>query len=92
MGTKDVLATTYDMAGFSDIALERLPTKLPFASNEEAVGAALLGGAVALAYAKFDEPTKAAVEAEYLQSIAAYRNGSGYAVPAEFVVTIGHKP
>jgi len=90
-GTKDVLAQTYAMAGFAEVALERLPAKLPFASDEEAIGAALLGGAVALAYAKFDDETRAAVEADYLQSIAGYRNGAGYAVPAEFVVTIGYK-
>lgn len=91
MGTKDVLAMTFESAGFEDITLERLPAKLPFASAEEATGAALLGGAVALAYAKFDDPTKAAVEAEYLLSIDGYRNGAGYDVPAEFVMAMGRK-
>jgi len=91
MGTKDVLAQTFGMAGFSDVTLERLPTKLSFASAEEALGAAFLGGAVALAYAKFDEPTREAVHQDYLASIDAYRNGAGYDVPAEFVVALGWK-
>ena len=91
MGTKDVLAQTFGMAGFSDVTLERLPTKLSFASAEEALGAAFLGGAVALAYAKFDEPTREAVNQDYLASIDTYRDGAGYDVPAEFVVALGWK-
>ena len=89
MGTQNVLEQTFQMAGFAEVSYERLPTVLRFASAEEALGAAFLGGAVALAYARFDEPTKEAVHDEYLASIAAYRNGAGYDVPAEFVVGIG---
>lgn len=91
MGTKDVLSQTMAAAGFSDVAFERLPSKLPFRSKEEAIGAAFLGGAVALAYAKFDDNTRAEAESEYLSSIEQYRAGDGYAVDAEFVVAIGWK-
>ena len=91
MGTQDILAQTMGMAGFADVTHERLPTVLRFASAEEALGAAFLGGAVALAYAKFDEPTREAVHTDYLASIDAYRNGAGYDVPAEFVLAVGRK-
>ena len=47
---------------------------------------------MALAYAHFDEQTRQEVHAEYLASLAPYRNGAGYDVPAEFVVVRGDAP
>jgi len=91
MGTQDVLAQTFSAAGFADVQLERLPTALPFRSTEEAVGAAMLGGAVAMAYAKFDDQTRQEVQDEYLASIASYKKGDGYLIPAEFVIAVGYK-
>jgi hypothetical protein len=41
---------------------------------------------VALAYSRFDEATRRAVHAEYLDSIAAWRRGDGYRIPGEFVI------
>jgi len=91
-GTKDVLKTTFEMAGFEDVRLERISTTLEYANAEEALGAAFLGGPVALAYSKFDDATKDAVHKEYLESIEPYRNGEAYSVPGEFVVVAGWKP
>jgi hypothetical protein len=47
---------------------------------------------VALAYSRFDEATKRAVHAEYLDSIAAFQTGGGYQVPGEFVVAAARVP
>lgn len=58
---------------------------------QEACGATFVGGPVAMAYSRFDEETRAAAHAEYIESIAPYRNGSGYLIPGEFVVTAGRK-
>jgi ubiquinone/menaquinone biosynthesis C-methylase UbiE len=91
MGTKDALAQTFSMAGFADVTHDRLASVLRYESDEEAIGAAYLGGPVALAYSRMDEPTRAAAEREYLESIAPYRDGTAYNVPGEFVVTIGWK-
>ena len=91
MGTQDVLSRTMGMAGFADVTHERLPTKLRYESDEEAIGAAFLGGPVALAYSRMDEPTREAAHREYLDSIAGYRDGNGYNVPGEFVVAQGWK-
>ena len=44
-----------------------------------------------LAYAHFDTPTRQDARAEYLAAIAPYRQGSGYAIPGEFVMTSGRK-
>jgi ubiquinone/menaquinone biosynthesis C-methylase UbiE len=91
LGTADVLAQTFQTAGFKDIVSERLLTVLYYASAEEACGAAFAGGPVALAYAHFDMPTRQDVHAEYLAAIEPYRRGSGYAIPGEFVITSGRK-
>jgi hypothetical protein len=50
LGTADVLAQTFQTAGFTDIVRERLRTVLSYASAEKAYGAAFAGGPVALAY------------------------------------------
>jgi ubiquinone/menaquinone biosynthesis C-methylase UbiE len=86
LGTKDVLARTFEAAGFADVRFERLSTTLHYASAEAALGAVFRGGPVALAYSRFDDATKRAVHAEYLESIAAFRAADGYRIPGEFVV------
>jgi ubiquinone/menaquinone biosynthesis C-methylase UbiE len=91
MGTKNALAQTMEMAGFADVAHERIPSTLRYESEEEAIGAAYLGGPVALAYSRMDAPTRDAAQREYLESISAYRDGAGYNVPGEFVVAISWK-
>ena len=89
LGTGDRLQQTMEAAGFSGTRVERISTTLEYASDDEAIGAAFVGGPVALAYSRFDEPTRVGAHREYLDSIAAYRRGSGYAVPGEFVVARG---
>ena len=91
MGTKDVLAQTMQLAGFADVTHERLPSVLRYESDDEAIGAAFLGGPVALAYSRMDEPTHASAHAEYLESIDQYRDGAAYNVAGEFVVAMGWK-
>ena len=92
LGTKDSLARSFTQAGFIDVRFERLEIELEYASDEEALNAAFRGGPVALAYSRFDEATREAVHAEYLQSIEGFRDGAAYRIPGEFVVAIGVKP
>ena len=91
LGTGSVLAGTMTSAGFTRVTEDRLNTTLEYDSADEAVGAAFAGGPVALAYAKFDEATRESAHAEYLASIAPYREGGRYRVPGEFVVVRGDK-
>lgn len=91
LGTKDSLARSFTQAGFIDVRSERLEVELSYASDDEALNAAFRGGPVALAYSRFDEATREAVHAEYLQSIEEFRDGAAYRIPGEFVVAIGVK-
>jgi ubiquinone/menaquinone biosynthesis C-methylase UbiE len=86
LGTRDMLARAFQAAGFIDVRSERLRTTLYYATAEDALGAVFRGGPVALAYSRFDERTKQEVHAEYLASIAGYRDEAGYHIPGEFVV------
>ncbi|SHF57601.1 Ubiquinone/menaquinone biosynthesis C-methylase UbiE [Fodinibius roseus] len=91
LGTGETLQKTFKKAGFTDIASERFDMTLHFDSDEQAVIAAFLGGAVALAYRKFDDQTKEEAHAEYLESIGPYRDETGYDIPGEFVIVFGRK-
>jgi len=91
MGTGNTSQKRFERAGFTDVTLNRIHTTLHYDSAEAALGAVLQGGAMALAYSRFDDATRNEVHREYLESIEAYRRGSAYEVPAEFVVTSGRK-
>lgn len=89
MGSGDTLADTFSLAGFQDVEVQRISTTLDYTSAATAIGASFVGGPVALAYAHFDDATRESAHAEYLDSIAAFREGDGYRVPGEFVVVRG---
>ena len=92
LGAAGQLARALESAGLVQVRTERLSITLDYLSADEAGDAAFLGGPVALAYARFDAATRAAVREEYRRSIEGFRNGSGYAVPGEFVIGYGVKP
>lgn len=91
LGTGGALELQMEMAGFTDIAGHRISTILEYESADAALGAAFIGGPVAMAYSRFDEPTRSAAHAEYLESIAAYRHDQGYHIPGEFLVVRGRR-
>ena len=86
LGAPGVLTTTLERAGFVDIAETRLDVELSYASDDEALGAAFLGGPVALASSRFDADTRRSAHADYIASLAEFADGSGYRVPGEFVI------
>lgn len=89
LGAQQALVTLAERAGFDDIEERRIVTELVYEDDEAAIGAAFLGGPVALAHSRFDDSTKTAAYAEYLESIAPFRDGFAYRVPGEFVVVSG---
>ncbi len=92
LGTGDTQKLLFTQAGFADVTSERISTVLEYQNGEEACMAAFAGGPVAMAYSRFDESMRESAHADYLQSIAAFKHGDGYAVPGEFVVTRGVRP
>jgi hypothetical protein len=89
LGTGESLRMDMEAAGFAGIQVDRISTVLEYASPADAIGAAFVGGPVAMAYSRFDERTREEAHAEYLESIARFKTGAGYAIPGEFVVARG---
>lgn len=90
-GTGDTIRHSFQSAGFDDIRVERMKVSLNYPDKKTALMAAFDGGAVALAYQKFDDQTKEEIHREYLDSIADFRTENGYDIPGEFVVARGEK-
>jgi hypothetical protein len=65
--------------------------ELVYDSGDAAADAAFAGGPVAMAYARFDEATRAGARAAYIASIAQYRERDGYRIPGEFVISKASK-
>lgn len=91
LGTGNSLQQTFEKAGFEDVITERFSETLHYNTDQEAIVGAFLGGAVALAYRKFDDQTREETHAEYIESIQPYRNGTAYEIPGEFVIVTGRK-
>jgi ubiquinone/menaquinone biosynthesis C-methylase UbiE len=88
LGAGDALTRELEAAGFTNVRSERLAIPLRYDTADEACAAAFIGGPVALAYSRFAADVREQVHAEYLDSIAPYRDGAGYSVPGEFVVAV----
>ncbi len=91
LGTGNTLLQEFKAAGFKDVESERFEVSLPYQTDEEAIIGAFQGGAVALAYRKFDDQIREEVHAEYIDCIKPFSNGSGYEIPGEFVIVTGKK-
>ena len=92
LGAPGALANVFAQAGFVDVEEFRLQVDLQYASDEEALGAAFVGGPVALAHSRFDEEARQSAYQEYLASISPYASDGGYRVPGQFVVVSGRRP
>lgn len=89
LGTGHALADTFVQAGFREVRTESISVPIVFPTAEDAIGAAFVGGPVALAYSHFSEDARESAHAEYLASIEAHRMGDAYHVPGQFVAVIG---
>jgi hypothetical protein len=92
LGAPGALTATLGQAGFVEIHERRLQVELQYAARDDALGAAFLGGPVALAYSRFGEDARRSAREEYLASLADYSDGPGYRVPGEFVVASARRP
>ncbi len=92
LGSPGALAYAFERAGFADLHEERADRSLRFAGEREVLAAVFAGGPVSLAYSKFSPEARDEAHREYLESIAAYRNGGAYDIPGEFVYMLARKP
>lgn len=92
LGVPGSLACLAEQAGLAAVTERRIDCRLVYDNDAAALGAAFLGGPVALAYSRFDADTKAEAAVEYLASIAPFRDGDGYRIPGEFVIVAAHRP
>jgi ubiquinone/menaquinone biosynthesis C-methylase UbiE len=86
LGAPGAIDAALAQAGFRQIETTRLAVELVYRDDDEAIGAAFLGGPVAMPYARLSHSEQAAARREYLESIADRRAPDGYRVPGEFVV------
>jgi ubiquinone/menaquinone biosynthesis C-methylase UbiE len=91
LGGGDALHSALAGAGLQQVHTERVFTTIDYSNATTACDAAFEGGPVALAYGRFDEPTRAAVRAEYLASLQRWARSHGFAVPGEFVLGVGER-
>jgi SAM-dependent methyltransferase len=91
LGRPHMLELHFKAAGFKHISIRRIRTVLYYENDQQALGAAFVGGPVALAYHKFNEEIKQEAHAAYLRSLIPYKKGESYEVPAVFVVARGYK-
>jgi hypothetical protein len=63
----------------------RLASSLLHSDANEACDAMFVAGPVALAWSRFAEDVRDRVRARYLDAIEPWREGTTYALPAEFV-------
>ncbi len=92
LGTGNLLQMTFEQAGFSNITVDKINTLLQYNSGEDAVGAAFIGGPVAMAWSRFNDTVKKEAADEYLASIEKFKAGEGYSIPGEFVIVQGTVP
>ena len=86
LGQGDTLARLCADAGFENVEARRIAVTLDYLNAEQACDAAFVGGPVAMAWSRFDEPTRARVRANYLEAIASWQHEGAYRIPGEFVV------
>jgi ubiquinone/menaquinone biosynthesis C-methylase UbiE len=91
LGTGSTMAGEFRAAGFADVREERISVPIVFPTADAAIGAAFVGGPVALAHSRFDDATRDSAYAEYLESIEPFRKGDAYHVPGEFVAVLARK-
>jgi SAM-dependent methyltransferase len=91
LGQGDALASRCASAGLRVTLQRRRSDSLDYADAAAACAAAFAGGPVALAWSRFDATVRERVQSRYLASIAPWRRGLGYRVPAEYLIVVAQR-
>lgn len=86
LGRADALMRLCEAAGLQDIHQQRQTAVLAYRDGDAACRATFVGGPVALAWSRFPQVVRDRCRARYLEALAAWKVGTGYQVPAEFVI------
>jgi hypothetical protein len=86
LGQGSALAELCAEAQLKVIRQSRITTVLNYEDDDEACAAALIGGPVALAWSRLDATARSRVRERYLASIARWRRGRRFSIPAQFVI------
>ncbi len=92
LGEPGALARRCEAAGLDVRREASIATTLRYPDADTACSAAFVGGPVALAWSRFDDATRSRAARRYAESIAAWRDRDGYALPGEFVVAEARRP
>jgi SAM-dependent methyltransferase len=92
LGQGEALARRCATAGLRVTLQRRRSDSLDYGDATEACAAAFAGGPVALAWSRFDATARERVQLRYLESIAPWRHGLGYRVPAEYLIVAAQRP
>jgi SAM-dependent methyltransferase len=92
LGQEEALARRCTSAGLRVTLQRRRSDSLDYADAADACAAAFAGGPVALAWSRFDVTVRERVQLRYLESIAPWRHGLGYRVPAEYLIVVAERP
>lgn len=92
LGATGATARALEQAGFAEIHEERTMDHWHHDSGQDACRAMFLGGPPALPYSMLDESARRELDAAYLATLADYRHGDAYDVPAEVVYAQAIKP
>jgi hypothetical protein len=92
LGQGVALARRCASAGLQVTLQRRRSDSLNDSDADEACAAAFSGGPVALAWSRFDATVRERVQLRYLESIALWRDGSGYCLPAEYLIVAAERP
>jgi hypothetical protein len=79
-------------AGLRVTLQHRRSDSLDYVDAAGACAAAFSGGPVALAWSRFDATVRERVQLRYLESIASFRHGIGYRIPAEYLIVLAERP
>jgi SAM-dependent methyltransferase len=92
LGQGEALARRCALLGLQVTLQRRRSDSLDYGDAAEACAAAFAGGPVALAWSRFDATARERVQLRYLESIAPWRHGPGYRVPAEYLIVAVQRP
>jgi SAM-dependent methyltransferase len=92
LGQGDALARRCAAAGLQVTLQRRRSDWLSYVDASAACAAAFAGGPVALAWSRFDATVRDRVQSRYLDAIAPWREGTGYRVPAEYLIVAARRP